>query len=42
MPSNAILLATVPVATSTVDVTWVEVGAMRHFALCTCNRAPDE
>ncbi|WP_241474017.1 hypothetical protein [Mycolicibacterium neoaurum] len=26
----------VPVATSTDGVTWVEVGAMHHQALCTC------
>jgi hypothetical protein len=37
MPSNAALLAAVPVATSTDGVTWVEVGAMHHQALCTCN-----
>ena len=37
MLSNAALPATVPVATSTDGVTWVEVGAMHHQALCTCN-----
>ncbi len=37
MTSNAALPATKPVAPSTDGVTWVEVGAMQHQALCTCN-----
>jgi hypothetical protein len=37
MPSNAALPATVPVATSTDAVTWVEVSVVHHQAHCTCN-----
>ena len=37
MPSNAALPATVLVAISTDGVTGVEVGAVHHQALCTCD-----